>query len=134
MRSTGSDQAGRDHEAGQKTRCRCHDGDRRRDHGGRGHSIVKGSSLLTLGPLGSRSWVGSRVQNRSNCLCKQTRDVSRGSGLFRDWQRSQYPLVKEYTLNYRGLNIMILGLFLIKGYWDPWVLLKTAKACRHLVK
>ena len=22
-------------------------------------------------------------------------------------QRTQYPLIKEYTLNYRGLNIMI---------------------------
>ena len=22
-------------------------------------------------------------------------------------QRAQYPLIKEYTLNYRGLNIMI---------------------------
>ena len=27
-------------------------------------------------------------------------------------QRTQYPLIKEYTLNDRGLNIMILGIFL----------------------
>ena len=28
-------------------------------------------------------------------------------------QRIQYPLIKEYTLNYRGLDI--------KGSWDLWV-------------
>ena len=28
-------------------------------------------------------------------------------------QRAQYRLNKEYTLNYRGLKIMILGIFLL---------------------
>ena len=27
-------------------------------------------------------------------------------------QRAQYPSIKEYTLNHRGLNIMIEGIFL----------------------
>ena len=27
-------------------------------------------------------------------------------------QRAHYPLITEYALNYRGLNIMILGIFL----------------------
>ena len=31
------------------------------------------------------------------------------------FQRAQYPLNKEYTLNYRGLNIMIQGIFLNYG-------------------
>ena len=32
----------------------------------------------------------------------------------------QYPLIQAYTLNYRGLTIMIFGIFL-EGYWDFWV-------------
>ena len=41
---------------------------------------------------------------------------------FRSAQRVQYPLIKEYTLNYKGLHIMIYMLYsLIKGCWAFWV-------------
>ena len=36
-------------------------------------------------------------------------------------KRSQYHLIKEYTVNYRGLHIMVYKVYsLIKGYWDLW--------------
>ena len=40
-------------------------------------------------------------------------------------QGTQYTLIKENTLNYRGLNILISKVYsLIKGYWVLWVLLR----------
>ena len=43
-------------------------------------------------------------------------------------QRAQYPLIKEYGLNYIGLHIMIEAIFLL--YWALWGALEseTAKA------
>ena len=35
-------------------------------------------------------------------------------------QRTQYPLIKEYTLNYRGLNIMIYGGIGFSGMDCEW--------------
>ena len=64
---------------------------------GLGFGVVSvGSGLTTLdtGAGGSQSWAG----------CQTPR--------FTASQRTQYPLIKEYTLNYRGLSIMISGIFL----------------------
>ena len=38
-------------------------------------------------------------------------------------QRAEYPLNKEYTLNFQGLHMKMQGIFLnlIKGYWALWV-------------
>ena len=35
-------------------------------------------------------------------------------------QRTQYPLIKEYTLNNRALIWWFKVYSLIKGYWDLW--------------
>ena len=38
-------------------------------------------------------------------------------------QRAQYPLIQEHTLNYRGLNILVLGIVLnslIETLIDPF--------------
>ena len=36
-------------------------------------------------------------------------------------QRLQYPLIKEYTLNYNRSLIRIKVYSLIQGYWSLWV-------------
>ena len=55
---------------------------------------------------------------------------SRVGSLAGSTQRAQYPLIREYTLNYRGLRIMIYKVYsLIKGYWALWVILSHRVYC-----
>ena len=36
-------------------------------------------------------------------------------------QKTEYPLIEEHTLNYRGLHIMSKGIFPIEGFWVLWI-------------
>ena len=55
-------------------------------------------------------------------LPKERQDTSRTE----DTQRSQYPLIKEYTLNHNVEASLCKVYSLIKGYWVLWVL----RVCR----
>ena len=47
-------------------------------------------------------------------------------------QRAQYPLIKEYGLNYIGLHIIIRAIYtLIKAYWARWVVKGLGFRCRY---
>ena len=76
------------------------------------------------------------LQRQTSCLEIETREWPWGQLLSQEqWckqekahilsvpktQRAQYPLIKEYGLNFKGLHIMIVKLYsLIKGSWALW--------------
>ena len=66
----------------------------------------------TLNPSAAQLLTGNITSRGDTQASALLHERSRGACHTRTTQRAQYPLNKEYTLNCRGLNMMIKGIFL----------------------